>query len=216
MYPPGTGDGKETTQGGNCTIRYPPHHGGTPGEARPKRVAQTALWSCRTVATGGRTAMRQRPPRAGTFALGSRTKLSRKWGSGGVATMGRPHPYQNGCDLSIGANPRRFFGGFLIAQKATRRRGGEIPLKSNGAVQNRREGQAPPLRGNVPHMSRNGWVWDPPLRWGKGCGAPTGVRAHGARPSPILKETPGPPNGRPGGLDHDVFTFRRGRPRRRP
>ena len=113
-------------------------------------------------------------------------------------------------------HPRRFFGGFLIAQKATRRRGGEIPLKSNGAVQNRREGQAPPLCGNVPHMSRNRRVWDPSLRWGKGCGAPTGVRAHGARPSPILKETPGPPNGRPGGLDHDVFTFRRGRPRRRP
>ena len=34
MYPPGTGDGEETTQGGNCTIRHPPHHGGAPGEAR--------------------------------------------------------------------------------------------------------------------------------------------------------------------------------------
>ena len=31
MYPPGTGDGKETTQGGNCTIRHPPHHGERPG-----------------------------------------------------------------------------------------------------------------------------------------------------------------------------------------
>ena len=65
--------------------------------------------------------MRQRPPRAGTFALGSRTKLSRKWGSGGVATMGRPHPYQNGCDLSIGANPRRSFRPFWIAPKGARR-----------------------------------------------------------------------------------------------
>ena len=34
MYPPGTGDGEKTTQGGNCTIRHQPHHGGTPGEAR--------------------------------------------------------------------------------------------------------------------------------------------------------------------------------------
>ena len=81
--------------------------------------------------------MRQSPPRAGTFMLGFQTNLPRKRGSGGVATMDRPHPYQNGCDLSIGANPRRFFGSFLIAQKATRRRGGEIHPKSNGAVQNR-------------------------------------------------------------------------------
>ena len=66
-----------------CIIRHPPHHGGAPVEAHPKQVAQTALWSCRTVATGGRTAMRQRPPRAGIFAPGFRTKLSRKWGSGG-------------------------------------------------------------------------------------------------------------------------------------
>ena len=51
-----------------------------------KRVAQTALWFCRTVATGGRTAMRQRPPRAGTFVPGPRTKLSRKRGPGGQAT----------------------------------------------------------------------------------------------------------------------------------
>ena len=121
MYSPGTGDGKETTQGGNCTIRYPPHHGGTPGEARPKRVAQTALWSCRTVATGGRTAMRQRPPRAGTFVPVFRTKLPRNRGPGGVATMGRPHPYQNGCDLSIGANHRRSFRPFWIAPKGARR-----------------------------------------------------------------------------------------------
>ena len=59
--------------------------------------------------------------------------------------MDRPHPYQNGCDLSIGANPRRFFGSFLIAQKATRRRGGEIPpTKRRGAKP--AGGQAPPLQ----------------------------------------------------------------------
>src|SRR5699024_4426297 len=56
---------------------------GSTGGGASKRVAQTALWFCRTVATGGRTAMRQRPPCAGTFAPGFRTKRSRKWGSGG-------------------------------------------------------------------------------------------------------------------------------------
>ena len=58
-----------------CAARHPPHHGGATREGASKRVAETALWSCRTVATGGRTAMRQRPPRAGTFAPGFRTKL---------------------------------------------------------------------------------------------------------------------------------------------
>ena len=119
---------------------------GSTREGASKQVARTALWFCCTVATGGRTAMRQRSPRAGTFAPDFRTKLPRKRGSGGVVTMDRPHPYQNGCDLSIGANPRRFFGSFLIAQKATRRRGGETSPKSKGATQRRREGQAPPLR----------------------------------------------------------------------
>ena len=49
-----------------CVIRCPPHSD-----------------LCRTVATGGRTAWCQRLPRAGTFAPGFRTKLSRKWGAGG-------------------------------------------------------------------------------------------------------------------------------------
>ena len=65
-----------------ASIRHPPHHGGATGEARPKRVAQTAPRFCRTVATGGRRMMRQRAPRAGTFPPSPRTKLSRKWGSG--------------------------------------------------------------------------------------------------------------------------------------
>ena len=86
MYPPGTGDGKETTQGGNCTIRHPPHHGGAPSGGAFKRVARIALRFCSTVATGGRTVVRQRPPRAGIFPSNPRTKLSRKWGSGGRAT----------------------------------------------------------------------------------------------------------------------------------
>ena len=55
---------------------------GQPREARPKRVVRTALWFCHTVATGGRTAWCQRPPRAGTVAPGFRTKLSRKRGPG--------------------------------------------------------------------------------------------------------------------------------------
>ena len=56
---------------------------GSTREGASKRVAQTALRFCRTVATGGRTAVRQRAPRAGTFAPGFRTKLSRTWGPGG-------------------------------------------------------------------------------------------------------------------------------------
>ena len=130
--------------------------GERPGEARLKRVARTALRSCRTVATGGRTVLCQRPHRAGTFPPSPRTKFSRKWGAGGAVTVGRSHPYQNGCDLSTGTNPRRFFRPFWIAPKGARRRSGETSPKSKSATQNRREGQAPPLRGNGPHMSRNG------------------------------------------------------------
>ena len=57
--------------------------GERPDQARPKRVTRVALWFDRTVATGGRTVMRQRPPRAGTFAPGPRAKLPRKRGPGG-------------------------------------------------------------------------------------------------------------------------------------
>ena len=60
--------------------------GSTRGGAS-KRVAQTALWFCRTVATGGRRTRCQSPPRAGTFAPGCRTKLSRKRGSGGRLSL---------------------------------------------------------------------------------------------------------------------------------
>ena len=54
-----------------------------PDQARPKRVTRVALWFNRTVATGGRAAMRQRSPRAGTFPPSPRTKLPRKRGPGG-------------------------------------------------------------------------------------------------------------------------------------
>ncbi len=56
---------------------------GSTREGASKPVARTALRFCRTVATGGRTARRQRPPRAGTFPPDFRTKLPRKRGSGG-------------------------------------------------------------------------------------------------------------------------------------
>ena len=42
--------------------------------------------------------------------------------------------------MLAGAVPRRFFGGFLIAQKATRRPQAAKSPKSKGAEQNRREG----------------------------------------------------------------------------
>ena len=48
---------------------------GSTGGGASKRVAQTALWFCRTVATGGRRARCQRPPRAGIFPPNPRTKL---------------------------------------------------------------------------------------------------------------------------------------------
>ena len=60
-----------------------------PDQARPKRVARIALWFNRTVATGGRAAMRQRSPRAGTFVPGPRAKLPRKRG-----VRGADSPYQ--------------------------------------------------------------------------------------------------------------------------
>ncbi len=147
--------------------------GSTRGGAS-KRVAETALWVCRTVATGGRTAMRQRSPRAGTFAPDFRTKLPRKRGSGGrLPLSGGRLPLSRGdversetegiglwpkarggrvgdCGrwAPTGTNPRRFFGGFLIAQKATRRRGGEIsPIKRyepTGGASPRPTGVRPP------------------------------------------------------------------------
>ena len=82
--PTGVADGAPSGRAlQGCATRHPPHHGGATSGGASKRVAQTALRFCRTVATGGRTARRQKPPRAGTFASGFRTKLSRKWGSGG-------------------------------------------------------------------------------------------------------------------------------------
>ena len=57
--------------------------GERPDQARPKRVTRVALWFNRTVATGGRAAMRQRSPRTGTFPPSPRTKLPRKRGPGG-------------------------------------------------------------------------------------------------------------------------------------
>ena len=125
---------KDATPYRFITSNIPPHHGRATGEARPKWVAQTALRFCRTVATGGRTAMRQRPPRAGTFMLGFQTKLPRKRGSGGVATMDRPHPYQNGCDLSIGANPGDLSAPFGSLQKGLAAGAAKYPpIKKCGA-----------------------------------------------------------------------------------
>ena len=140
--------------------------------------------------------MRQRPPRAGTFAPSPRTKLPRKRGSGGVVTMDRPHPYQNGCDLSIGANPRRFFGSFLIAQKATRRRGGEIHPKSNGVVQDRREGQAPPIRVQMGRAARP--VVAPYIhRIGRQSGRPKAAPAEMLHHDPSLRGGPQARRGNP-------------------
>ena len=146
--------------------------GSTNGGAS-KRVARTALCFCRTVATGGRKARCQRPPRAGTFAPGFRTKLPRKWGSGGrLPLSGGRLPLSRGdversetegiglwpkarggrvgdCGrwAPTGTNPRRFFGGFLIAQKATRRRGGEMPQNQTVRHKTGGRGKPPPYRG---------------------------------------------------------------------
>ena len=109
--------------------------------------------------------MRQRPPRAGTFPPSPRTKLSRKWGSGGRLPLSggdgrRPEGVgwatKSTTWCSPEPAPRRSFRPFWIAPKGARRRGGEMSPKSNGTAQTRQEGQAPPLRGNGPHISRNG------------------------------------------------------------
>ena len=52
--------------------------------------------------------------------------------------------------------PGDLFAPFGSLQKGLAARRRRNPSKSTGAVQTRREGQAPPLRGNGPHMSRNG------------------------------------------------------------
>ena len=143
MYPLGTGDREKTTQGENCTIRCPPHHGGATRGGAFKRVARTVLRFCRTVATGGRTAMRQRAPRAGIFAPVSRTKLPRKRGPGG----GR-------LRAPLGARRRRspaIFSPLLDRSKrGSPPAGGEIP--PNQTARYKTGGSKPP-----PYRVRFSW-----------------------------------------------------------
>ena len=100
------------------------------------------------MATGGRTARRQRSPRAGTFVPGPRAKLPCKRGPGG----GR---------LRAPLGARRSRPPAILWWLSDRSEshsppaGGEIPPKSNGAVQNRREGASPsPTRERVPYESK--------------------------------------------------------------
>ena len=86
--------------------------------------------------------MRQKPPRAGTVAPGFRTKLSRKRGPG-CSDCGQVTSISKWMWPVHRSKPRRFFGGFLIAQKATRRRGGEIP--QNQTVRCKPGGRGKPL-----------------------------------------------------------------------
>ena len=104
-------------------------------EGASKRVARTALWFCRTVATGGRKAMRQRPPRAGTFVPDPRIKLSRKWGSGGGH-----HWRPIRADV---ATPGDLFAPFGSLQKGLAARWRRNIPQSKSVVQNRREGASP-------------------------------------------------------------------------
>ena len=64
--------------------------------------------------------MCQRPPRAGIFPPSLRIKLSRKWGPG-CSDYGQAKSISKWMWPVHRNKPRRFFGGFLIAQKATRR-----------------------------------------------------------------------------------------------
>ena len=80
--PPGDGGRRRDDTGRKLYHPTPTAPRGSTRGGAFKRVAETALWFCRTVATGGRTARRQRPPRAGTVAPGFRTKLPRKRGPG--------------------------------------------------------------------------------------------------------------------------------------
>ena len=64
--------------------------------------------------------MRQRPPRAGTFASDFRIKLPRNRGPG-CSDYGQAKSISKWMWPVHRSKPRRFFGGFLIAQKATRR-----------------------------------------------------------------------------------------------
>ena len=76
MYPPGDGGRRKDDTGRKLYHPIPIAPLGSTSGGASKRVAQITLWSCRTVATGGRTVLRQRPPRAGTFAPSPRIKLS--------------------------------------------------------------------------------------------------------------------------------------------
>ena len=130
---------------GPPTCIFPPAASPTPAAPRgstrggaSKRVARTALWFCRTVATGGRRAKRQRPPRAGIFPPNLRIKLSRKWGPGG-GRLRAPFGARR-------SRPPAIFSPLLDRSKRGSPPGRRNPPQSNGAAQNRREEQAPPLR----------------------------------------------------------------------
>ena len=57
--------------------------------------------------------------------------------------MGRPHPYQNGCDLSIGANPGDLFAPFGSLQKGLAAAAAKCP--PNQMVQHKPGGRGKPL-----------------------------------------------------------------------
>ena len=81
-----------------------------------KRVARTALWSSSHSGNGRENGdASEVTPRRYICAV-SRTKLSRN-GARGAVTVDRPHPYQNGCDLSTGTNPGDLFAPFGSLQK---------------------------------------------------------------------------------------------------
>ena len=57
--------------------------------------------------------------------------------------MDRPHPYQNGCDLSIGANPGDLFAPFGSLQKGLAAGAAKRPL--NQKAQCKTGGRGKPL-----------------------------------------------------------------------
>ena len=152
--------------------------GSTRGGAS-QRVTETALWVCRTVATGGRTAMRQRSPRAGTFAPGCRTKLSRKWGPGGRrlrAPLGArrsrpPAIFSPLLDRSKRGSPPRRRNVPQIKRYGTKPAGGASPSPTAG----RRTRRANTPGGPVSH--------------------PYGWRAQWSRPTGLHRSMPAAPRG---------------------
>ena len=133
----------------SCTTRCPPHHGRTTKGGASKRVARTALQLPPHSGNGRENGpMSEATPRRYSCA-----RLSNQ------ALLVNGGPGDGRLRAPLGARrsrPPAIFSPLLDRSKRGSPPGRRNPPQPNGAVQNRREGQAPPLRVPKVQMGRAG------------------------------------------------------------